>query len=637
MATPAKWRWDSSNGNATAAQTQTAYRALTVAGDVGKGPTRNFSVIVWNDLVDKVIEQRQAWGDTDWTIAAPATKGQTWMIPGEQMTAKIFNSVVANMPPIHPWGWEATLGRKEIRKGDVCYGAYFIFLTDGINHWIDLTPLRFIVSFPIHATISPNALVRRTLHIINHQNLRWYPRAKIMPFRALHTKGSLVVTSDIRLDLPLFHTQHISLPLFYNLRMRNHTAVTTASPIVIDNPVQLTITGRITFGDVVFLICAVDGQSNLSGTLSIPPSVPILIDNTVELTSTGDVTVSTPENFIASVLGQFIGEAWIREPDSVLVKENLEIAHSASLKFTFSDILNIIAALNTELSPTAKVTVSDIRDIVAALNIALDPQATITGNEATQLKGDLAIQHTLHAMMYRRQFSTHSGNLPIELITTAKIGTAPLELYTAADLLMQSSMSATASFDNNGIYTGADIAMQLVMTARAELQNNKLPFAVNITDMLFSSSAKAAVNPNIMRTGATLSDTIIGPTAAITINPGNVLPLGAQLTDTTELSATISTFNNQLYAAGAIEAEHTGSGTLELTDAAGFGGNASAEHTGSATLDLDNAIQIRANAGFNHTASATITTQHYVLASELDDELASDLDDILVIDLEFSY
>jgi len=637
MATPAKWRWDISNGNASAAQTQTAYQALTVAGDVGKGPTRNFSVIVWNDIVDKVIEQRQSWGDIDWTKAAPATKGQTYLIPGEQMTAKIFNAVVANMPPIHPWGWEATLGRKEIRKGDVCYGAYFLYLLEGFNHWIDLTPKRFVVAFPIHATINPNALVRRSLHIINNQNLKWRYSANVRKYRALHTKGRLIVNADLHLTLPLYNTQHVALPLFYNLRMRNHTAVTMASSIVINNPVQLNLTGKITFGDVVFLICEVAGDSTLSGKLSIPASVPVLIDNTAELISSGDVTVSMPDSLAASLLGQFTGEAWVREPDSIAVKEDLQIAYDSTLTFTFSDLIRIVAELNAELTPTVNLTVSDMQDIVAALNVELEHTAAIRSNEATQLQGALEINHDMHVMAYRRRFSTHGGDLPIELITSAKLGTAPLELYTAADLVMESAMSATASFDNNGIYTAADIAMQLIMTACAELQNNKMPFVVPITDMLFSSSAKAAINPNIMATAVTLSDTMTGPTATVIINPGNVLPLGAQLTDTTELSATISTFNNQLYASGKIEAEHTGSGTLELVGASEFGGSASTEHTGSATLDLDRTARIRAAIEVSHTASARIITQRLVLASEIDDELVSDLDDTLVNDVEFHY
>lgn len=633
----AKWRWDIGNVDASAAQTQAAYRALTFAGDVGKGPTRNFSVIVWNDIVNKVIEQRQAWGDIDWTAAAPATKGQAFMIPGEQLTAKVFNSVVVNMPPIHPWGWEATLGRKEIRKGDICYGAYFLYLMEGFNHWIDLTPKRFIVAIPVHVAMSNDTLLRRTLHIINSQNLKWRYSAKARGYRALHTKGRLWVNSNINLNLPLFNTQHVALPLFYNLRMRNKTAATTASHIIIDNPLQLDLTGRITFSSVMFIISEIAGQSALIGKLIIPPSVPILIDNAAELTSSGDVTVSALTDFAASVLGQFTGEAWVREPDSIAIKEDLQIVQSGALTFTFSDILRIVAELNNELSHTAKVSIPDMDNILAALSIELEHTAAIRKNGATQLEGALDIVHDMQATAYRRRFSTHGGNLPIELITSAKVGTAPLELYTAADLLMQSALSATASFADNGMYTGADIAMQLLTSARAELQNNKLPFVVSMTDMLFNSSARAAVNPNIMATAVHLSDTTTGPTAMVIINPGNALPFGAQLADTTEMSATISTFNNQLYAAGHIGGEHTGSGTLELVGAVGFGGGASAEHTGSATLDLDRTARIRADIGINHTASATIITQRLVLASEIDDLLVSELDDTLVNDVEFHY
>ena len=637
MATPAKWRWDIGNVNATAEQTQKAYRALTVAGDIGKGPTRDFSVIVWNDIVDKIIEQRQAWGDTEWAIAAPATKAQTWLIPGEQMTAKIFNSVVVNMPPIHPWGWEATLGRKEIHKGDICYGAYFLYLLEGLNHWIDLTPKRFVIAIPVHVAMRDKTLVRRALHIINGQNLRWRYSAKAKAYRAMHTKGRLWVNSDIHLNLPLYNTQHVALPLFYNLRMRNKTAATTAHHIIIDNPVQLDLTGRITFSSVKFVISEITGQTDIRGKLLIPPSVRIMIDNAAELISTGDVTVSALDSFAASVLGQFTGEAWAREPDSIAIKEDLQIVQDSTLTFTFSDLIRIVAELNGELFHTAKVFTPDMANILAALDMELEHTAAIRNNGATQFEGTLDIVHDMQAAAYRRRFSTHRADLPVELITSAKVGTAPLELYTAADLLMQSAMSATASFDNNGIYTGADTVMQLITAARAELQNNKRPFVVPMTDMLFSSSAKAAVNPNIMATAVSLSDSMIGSTAKVIINPGNVLPFGAELTDVTEMSATISTFNNQLYTTGRIGAEHTGSGTLELVGAVEFGGNASAEHTGSATFDFGRTARIRAGMGINHTASARITTQRLVLASEIDDILVSELDDTLVNDVEFHY
>lgn len=637
MATPAKWHWDISNVDASAEATIKAYQALTTASNVGHGPTRDFSVVVWNDIVNKIIEQRQAWGDTDWSRLG-ITKGQTYMIPGNRMTADRFNACVYSMPPIHPWGWEATLGRKKIRKGDICYGAYFLYLVEGLNHWIDLTPVPFIIAIPIHTTMHDKTLVRRALHIINSQNLKWRYNAKAKAYRAMHTKGRLWVNSNIHLNLPLYNTQHVALPLFYNLRMRNKTATTTATHIIVDNPVQLDLTGRITFSSVVFIISEIAGQSELCGKLMIPRGVGILIDNAAELISTGDVTVSALDSFAASVLGQFTGEAWAREPDSIAIKEDLQIVQDSTLTFTFSDLLRIVAELNIELSHTAKVTIPDTQTILAALNIELEHRATIRSNEATRLKGALEIAHNMNATAYRKRFSTlGGGDLLAELITSAKVGFAPRELYTAADLLMQSSMSATALFATNELYTDADIVMQLLTSARAELQNKKLPFAVHIRDMLFSSIAKAAVNPNIMSTAVSLSDTMIGPTATVIINPGNALPLSAQLTDTINLSATISTFNNQLYASGRIDAEHTGSSTLELVSAVEFGGEASVEHTGSATLDLDRTARIRADMEVNHITSARIITQRLVLASEIDDVLVSDLDDTLVDDVEFYY
>lgn len=635
MAKPAKWSWNASNVNATAKATRTAYQALTTASDVGHGPTRNFSVVVWNDIVDKIIEQRQYWGDIDWSRLG-ITKGQTYMIPGNRMTADRFNACVLSMPPIHPWSWEATLNRKEIKKGDVCYGAYFLDLVNGLNHWIDLAPLPFVVNIPIHTRLNPNVLVRYALHIIGNQNIKWRYNADVTPLSALHTKGRLRVNADIHLTLPLYNTQHVIIVLFGNTRFKNTTIVADATHIVADNDVQLDIAGRITFGDVVFLICDVTGQSDLTGTLSIPPSIRILIDNLIELTDKGSVTVSLPLGFSASVLGQFTGEAWVREPDSIAIKEDLQIVHNGSLTFTFSEILHILADLNTELTHRVRLTISDMQNILADLGITLEQYAAIRDNRATQLKGELAATFESSAMMYRKRLTTHSGDLTMELSTLATAAFAARELYTAADLVMQSNMSATATFARRELYTGTSLILQSLMTARAELTNNKIPMSVGLFDT-FSMGVTAAVNPNIMSTGAKLTDTTVGPTAAFTINPGNVLPLGVQLSDTSEMSATISTFDNRLYAGGSITGTHTGSGKVQLINAIEFTGDASSEFSGSADLDINNAVRIRVDTNFTHTGSATITTQRYVLVSEIDDVLVSELDNMLVTDVEFNH
>ena len=61
------WSWTSSNGTATAAQTQAAYAALT-----SNGNTSSFHRNVWNDFVNKVNQVLAAlnlsWVDTYGTI-----------------------------------------------------------------------------------------------------------------------------------------------------------------------------------------------------------------------------------------------------------------------------------------------------------------------------------------------------------------------------------------------------------------------------------------------------------------------------------------------------------------------------------------------------------------------------------------
>lgn len=635
MAKPAKWDWNISNINASAEATQKAYKALTTASNVGYGPTRDFSVVVWNDIVDKIIEQRQYLGDTDWSRLG-ITKGQSYMIPGYRMTADRFNAAVLSMPPVHSWGWEATLGRKTIKKGDVCYGAYFIYLVDGLNHWIDLTHLPFDVDIPIHARMNTNALVRRALHIINSQNIKWRYNANAVTLRVLRTKARFNFNADIHLNLPLYNTQHIMLPLFYNLRTKNKTAITTASHIIAENNVQLNMRAHIMFGDVVFILCNITGLSDLKGKLSIPPSIRVRIENLAELINTGNVTVSRPKSLTASILGQFTSEAWVREPDSIAVKENLQIEHSSSLTLTFSDILHILADLNVELSHNARLSTPDTGNVLAALDVLLEHRATTRNNGATQLRAELIGKYDTLAMIYRRRFTTHSGDLAMELLTSATARFAAREIYTATDLLIQSDMSATATFARREMPTGAALLFQSLLSARAELQSNKIPMGVNLCDT-FNFSTKAAINPNIMATGVRLTDSIIGPTASIIINPGNVLPYGAELSDSIRLSATISTFNNQLYAGGNITGTHTGKGILQLAGTARVSSNANSEFSGSARLDMDNTELIRADINSNHTCNATIITQRLVLASEIDDVLVSELDEMLVNDLEFRY
>lgn len=132
-----KWSWEASNGDATEEQVKASYAALT-----NQGHTKDFSYKVWNDILEKIAEVRTEWGDAWDTHILSLTDAK--MGSGSPMTADRFNCAVENIPLSgYIWPWRDDLGRKEIQKGDICYGKYFIWLTDGLNYWIGLERLPF--------------------------------------------------------------------------------------------------------------------------------------------------------------------------------------------------------------------------------------------------------------------------------------------------------------------------------------------------------------------------------------------------------------------------------------------------------------------------------------------------------------
>lgn len=118
------WSWTTSNGSASAAATKAAYAAVTK-----KGPTTDFSYIVWNDLVDKVNEAVVAAGSSWSTLYA--TFPQTKMTASDRApTAKRFNALRQNI------GSHISTGISEVSSGDVIKGNYFVILADKLNQWI---------------------------------------------------------------------------------------------------------------------------------------------------------------------------------------------------------------------------------------------------------------------------------------------------------------------------------------------------------------------------------------------------------------------------------------------------------------------------------------------------------------------
>ena len=115
------WDWNISNGVATAAQTQKAHQAL-----VNRGPTTDFSYLVWNDMVDKANEIVQARNHTWNTDYGTINETKASSID-KNITARRVNAVWGNM------GQFITTGLSKKSPGDTITGQYFIDLANAIN------------------------------------------------------------------------------------------------------------------------------------------------------------------------------------------------------------------------------------------------------------------------------------------------------------------------------------------------------------------------------------------------------------------------------------------------------------------------------------------------------------------------
>lgn len=121
------WSWTRSNGAATNAQTQRAYDVL-----MGDSTSDNFAHEVWNDLVDKVAEMREAKGYT-WDRAGGTypSASRCKMSAGDRLTAAAYNGVRYNIGSVF------STGIPDQSRGDPITGYKIYHLTDILNRIID--------------------------------------------------------------------------------------------------------------------------------------------------------------------------------------------------------------------------------------------------------------------------------------------------------------------------------------------------------------------------------------------------------------------------------------------------------------------------------------------------------------------
>lgn len=117
------WSWTSSNGSATAAQTKNAYSIL-----LGNRAADDFSHNVWNDLIDKIVEMREAQG-LSWTTNGGVylTASECKVSSGDTLTAEIYNSMKVNVGSI------SSTDIQDVEPGDEITGYHITHVVDVLN------------------------------------------------------------------------------------------------------------------------------------------------------------------------------------------------------------------------------------------------------------------------------------------------------------------------------------------------------------------------------------------------------------------------------------------------------------------------------------------------------------------------
>ena len=121
------WSWTASNGAATATQTRNAYAILQ-----GTRAADDFHHNVWNDLVDKVVEMREALGYS-WTTDSgrfPSASGCK-VSAGDTLSALKYNALKTNIGSIK------STGIQDVDAGDEITGYHIVHITDVLNEIIE--------------------------------------------------------------------------------------------------------------------------------------------------------------------------------------------------------------------------------------------------------------------------------------------------------------------------------------------------------------------------------------------------------------------------------------------------------------------------------------------------------------------
>ena len=409
MSEPTKWDWEASNGNATAEETAAAYTALTSGGQ-----TKAFTAAVWNDIIDKISEQREAWRGKEWDDSI-LSLDDSKLSAGGNMLATKFNSAVANIWPIESWAWEETLGRSTIYKGDRCYGAYFLYLTVGLNRWIEeLTPLFLELELQSTLEITPNFhfCIALPLYINLKSTLEMTYKPAL--YSALTTQILLSIKDTSQVAVYAFGACLIDIPLkmkvdmqsfikectaaslrainFIQSKIKINAECKTAVPFDVINNIVCNMKGTVLTGDLAYTAVSLDFSSSLTVNMETPDT--LFLNADLQSILDGSCSLINPDcvRFAFDLGGLFQSTATLELPQAISTGIELQGVWSKALR-AYECWAEYISRI--ELYWTATIKAYALAASTAYLSFRLASNLSVTVASllatATYLSGNIAV------------------------------------------------------------------------------------------------------------------------------------------------------------------------------------------------------------------------------------------------------
>ncbi len=650
MAGPERWSWSASNGNASDAQMKDAYQAITTGGR-----TADFATVVWDDIIDHISNQRQSWGDSAWDKSILDIT-QTKM-KDAKMTAARFNSAVRNMPPVKQFAWSAELGRTEIKKGDRCCGVYFIYLTDGLNHWIELVPIPF--EFKNSVILDAEALgdLCPTIPAYVDKKFEWTYSLTSHVAPALHVSSGLSVLHEAALRIGLYTVEAVRIVLFGNVDMDCKADIATSIPAKFGLTVKAEISTGVCCGDLRYTAVDIYSTTSLNVSYSILRAASAACDIVSNFIYHASVSAIMPKHITVGFQATHRGEAWIRELESIRFKGELSLIQTVAARLStnktlnlqgyigvttscgavlsYGDVVRIAAFINSEIKNSSKITA--LNSIDWAANIAHSFSAKAAFSADTRSMSLLARENYVswaNASMrfFEPEFLVGSTNFQSVFAANVVKGYTPS--YICGDARYSHLANAVLSFnlDNDIQYAKACVNIAHSFSAKAAFSADTRSMSATDKYLVAASSTFDLVR-GLKFLGGAFSDQFCGAASAYCSK--QVADILGQMRFSSEGVASVLQVRpawlniNDLY-------QFDGKTNLSLGTSLLWKTNKSFKSEIGVHFDSGTTAPIRSTAVSTHTGTATMGMIGLTLVSDLEDVLVADLDDMTITEVEFN-